>query len=447
MLKSNAIRNATLVLLLVALLLGVIQLFVLRFQAGDIYPAYSSLRSDPLGTRVFYESLANFEHISRQRNYQPLESMKSDAQAVFLYFGAKIPRSDSIPEKTAQVLDRLTASGGRLIFTYLPAYPKDDDGSSPEDQPNGCQAADSQPTGDSPHPAHSPQKDAATEPQPSCDESKELPAGPAASESEFVSIREHWGVEFRYADLPEGSDTEKKPPVFEANSRHPNLPAAVSWHSSLYFQLQDENWRIIYAVAGKPVIIERAMGLGSIVLCADSFFISNEAMRSERHPQLLAWLLGGQATVIFDESHFGIYKVPGVAGLLRRYRFQWFFAALAVVALLFVWKNTAYFVPPPKEDPTGDLETVSAKDYSRGLIALLRRNINRTEILQVCGREWEQTFKSDQRIKPDAIEQMKRILQPESPASAKRPDPVRGYRRISRLLERMGSYTIRGQGL
>ena len=36
---------------------GLIQLFLLRFKAGDVYPAYSSLRSDPLGTQVLFESL------------------------------------------------------------------------------------------------------------------------------------------------------------------------------------------------------------------------------------------------------------------------------------------------------------------------------------------------------------------------------------------------------
>ncbi len=79
------IRNATLVVLLLALLLGVIQLFLLRFQAGDIYPAYSSLRSDPLGTRAFYESLAKFDHLNIQRNYQILSSLKPDANTVLFY--------------------------------------------------------------------------------------------------------------------------------------------------------------------------------------------------------------------------------------------------------------------------------------------------------------------------------------------------------------------------
>ena len=45
-----------------------------------------------------------------------------------------------------------------------------------------------------------------------------------------------------------------------------------------------------------PVVIERQYGNGSIVLVADSFLVSNEALRSERHPRLLARLFAGPPT-------------------------------------------------------------------------------------------------------------------------------------------------------
>ena len=38
---------------------------VLRFESGDVYPVYSSLRSDPLGTRAFYDSLEDLEGYGR----------------------------------------------------------------------------------------------------------------------------------------------------------------------------------------------------------------------------------------------------------------------------------------------------------------------------------------------------------------------------------------------
>ena len=127
MLKNSTIRNLALLLLFVALLIGVIHLFILRFQTGDIYPAYSSLRSDPLGTRVFYDSLDNFSDITLQRNYHLLDSIKvKHPEATFFYLGAEIPVYDSIPQITSQALDRLTESGGRLVVSYLPVNQKVD---------------------------------------------------------------------------------------------------------------------------------------------------------------------------------------------------------------------------------------------------------------------------------------------------------------------------------
>ena len=50
-------KSRTLVLLLPVLLVlfgfGVLRLFRLRFETGDVYPPYSSLRSDPLGAKAF----------------------------------------------------------------------------------------------------------------------------------------------------------------------------------------------------------------------------------------------------------------------------------------------------------------------------------------------------------------------------------------------------------
>ena len=43
------------ILLVLALGYGLLHLFALRFAQGDVYPPYSSLRSDPLGKKALYE--------------------------------------------------------------------------------------------------------------------------------------------------------------------------------------------------------------------------------------------------------------------------------------------------------------------------------------------------------------------------------------------------------
>ena len=47
----------TFCLLLVLAAASLYQLFALRFEAGDIFPAGSSLRSDPLGSMALYQAL------------------------------------------------------------------------------------------------------------------------------------------------------------------------------------------------------------------------------------------------------------------------------------------------------------------------------------------------------------------------------------------------------
>jgi hypothetical protein len=396
-----------LALLLIAFLFGLGHLFVLRFQTGDVYPAYSSLRSDPLGTRVLYESLENLGDITLGRNYRFLHSLKPEPDTTFFYLGTSADGYDSVPQELIEVFDRLTQTGGRLVLSLLPINKK-----------------------------HEKKTKLKKEPESQNVENVEFQN--KSKKNSLISIKKHWGIGFEFNQNLPAKDGSYL--ALDAVSNRRDLPPIISWHSNLYFDLRDKSWQVLYTSEGHPVMIERPFGKGSLVMCADSFFISNEALRSERHPQLLVWLLGRNTNIIFDEAHFGIYKQPSVAVLLRHYRFHWVFLVLAVMALLFVWKNAAYFVPPRKDDAPSGADVVSDKDYTQGLIAMLRRNIPGNEILQVCGQEWERTFKKDKRVQPEAFERVKEILRTQAPSSKKRLDVVIGYRKISRTIQRTRGY-------
>jgi hypothetical protein len=392
-----------LALLLIAFLFGVGHLFVLRFQTGDVYPPYSSLRSDPLGTRVLYESLENLGDITLGRNYHFLHSLKPETDTTFFYLGTSADDYHPVPRELIETFDRLAESGGRLVVSFLPLNKKDEKKTDPKKEPE-------------------PQK-------------AEIVEGREKSKkNSLISIKKHWGVGFEFnQNLPEKDGSYL---ALDAVSNRQDLPPVISWHSNLYFDLLDQSWQVLYASEGHPVMIERPFGKGSLVLCADSFFISNEALRSERQPQLLVWLLGHNSKIIFDEAHFGIHKQPSVAALLRHYQFHRVLWVLSVMALLFVWKNAVYFVPPRKDENSAGADVVSDKDYTRGLIAMLRRNIPSREILEICGQEWERTFKKDKRIQPEAFERVKEILRMQSPTSKNRMNAVNGYRKISRTIQR-----------
>jgi hypothetical protein len=110
------------------------------------------------------------------------------------------------------------------------------------------------------------------------------------------------------------------------------------------------------------------------------------------------------------------------------------------MALLFVWKNAVYFVPPCKDELPSGADMASDKDYTRGLISMLRRNIPSSEILKVCGQEWERTFRKYKRIQPEAFERVEEILRTQASSSKTKMAAVNGYRKISRTLQRTKRY-------
>ncbi len=63
---------------------GLIRLFSLQFASGDVYPELSSLRADPAGSKLLYDTLALTPGIKVSRNYLPLDSLDQTGATVFL---------------------------------------------------------------------------------------------------------------------------------------------------------------------------------------------------------------------------------------------------------------------------------------------------------------------------------------------------------------------------
>ena len=418
---------------------GVVKLFLLRFEAGDVYPAYSSLRSDPLGSRAFYSSLKNIDGTVVSRNYRSMQMMEFEANTAFFYIGTSVFDSDSVSAEWFEIFERLTNIGGRLVLSFLPVENKPPNWRMPkcvvpkkeiEDKENIRQKDESDDSQNRLTPDITENASNASN-----KEDKNLEEGPepvtSVEQGNCISLKEKWGLVFAFAEkVPDNAS-------YARNDLTRDLPESISWHTALYFDDLDDAWQVIYAADGRPVIVEKPHGRGSLVLSADSFFLSNEALRSERYPALLAWTLGESAAVVFDETHLGIFKHPGVLTLIKKYRFHWFIFTVAVLALLFIWKNSAYFVPPPKRSqaqPGRDF--ISNRDSTQGLISLLRRNIPARQILQVCTREWERTIQPQKRLRKDQLAKIKSAFQMITTRSPKSIDPVAGYRRISKIISK-----------
>ncbi len=429
--KANTIRAVVFVMIILGFALGVIQLFLLRFEAGDVYPAYSTLRSDPLGSRAFYRGLENLRNTSVQRNYRQLDLLEFKEATTFFHIGTPVFDAESVAAKWIETIDRLTASGGRLVLSFLPVEKKP---ATWRMSTCSLPLADDSDDPDTESPEDS--DDAETSAEKGIEPS-EHPAGPPISENDnpCVALTELWGLVLAFTEKPATEAVRKshKPPLADLKG----LPQTISWHSALYFDELDSNWRVIYTAEGRPVIVERSYGNGSLVLSTDTFYMSNEALRSERLPQLLVWTVGQNSQIVFDETHLGIRKQPGVLSLIKKYRFQWFIFALAVLAILFVWRNSVYFVPPPKNGYDRSKRDVYAeRDSTQGLVSLLRRNIPKRQILQICAREWRRTFQRNQHFAGGNSDPTKTVFEKIKAYGAQSSDPVSGYRRMCKIISK-----------
>lgn len=379
---------------------GLVNLFMLRFETGDIYPQYSSLRSDPLGTRAFYESLELCLQGSLQRNYLPYRHIPITAETTFLYLGASISGAAEFLKPEIGAVDRILASGGRVVIAFRPIRTT-----------SGSESVKRS-------------------------ERKTVKTKGGENKARRNAFSDHWGVDIAYEKNT--SHTLKAVPGHGYIGG--GMPSALSWHSTLYFKDFDTTWRVIYTRNRHPVIIEKKVVSGTLVLSADSYLFSNEALQKERYPKLLLWVVGPHSHVVFDEYHFGVRKHIGVADLARKYRLHWLGTGILLLAVLFIWKNASSFIPPMKRPENETvIQVTGAKDHTEGLISLLRRNIKTKDILSVCVSEFKKTYIHETKTSLTFQEKMSRIdaiLLSEKSKAGKEINQVKTYRTICQILSK-----------
>jgi hypothetical protein len=169
-------------------------------------------------------------------------------------------------------------------------------------------------------------------------------------------------------------------------------------------------------------------------MATDSYFLSNESLRKERNAALLAWLVGPSHAIIFDEAHLGVREDPGLATLARKYGLHGLFAALSVLAALYIWKSAFSFIPP-LEAETGHGGLVTGKDSSAGFVNLLRRNIRTSELLNVCLAEWRKSYPANQPRSAARLQQIESIVRDQQALPARDRHPLQTYKTICQIMK------------
>lgn len=409
-------RALSIALLLVVVLFagGLARLFVQRFERGDVYPPYSSLRTDPLGTKVLYDSLYSLPQMEVRRNYRREGLVGVAAGSVMFYLGLRSRSVDSIERKVLEDLETLAAAGGRVIVSFAPEESEPEEAVDPGAEEKGLKQAKGE--GKS--------KPGTRNVKRQLDEDAAWP--PRA----LVAMTERWG--FGLGSLALSKDSERRFAVRVSPGTARFLPDTVRWLTGLVFTVLDKAWHPVYLRDGAPVVVERQWGKGTMVLSTDSYFLSNEALLRHRYPGLLAWLLEGGGPVVFDETHFGVNETPGVVALARSYRLHGLFAGLLVLAALYGWKNSAVFLPL-RDAGNGSAEggeglRVEGKGAAGGFVNLLRRAVDSRDILAVCFQEWKKSLPVTHGRAGEKLHRMEGIVENHRRQAAKRRDPVRDFR-------------------
>jgi hypothetical protein len=391
------------IILLFCLLLGVFafglyRLMALRFEAGDVFPPYSTLRSDPLGSKALYHAFARLPDFAVSRNFRKLETLTKTPRATIFLLGLS---PSALPQLPVEPFEALLQQGHRVVIALRPVRGKACD--CPDDA-IGANAPPQEATGG---------KENAPPPD------KPDPEQSLAARLDFA---------INFAGLPDHGGTA------DLKAQGDGLPQQLKLHSETRFETSAPEWRILYRREADPVIMERPYAAGSLVLVADGFPVSNQGLRSERQSVLLLRLAGGNRRLIFDETHLGVSSRRGVMTLVREFRLAGVLIVLLVLAFLYLWQRSVLFVPRVPTPEPDEAEEGSRMDYHTGLVNLLKRHVPRHELLAVCCDEWLKSLPGRER---DSSPEAARVRDELAAFQAQRPRErslLLGYRKIAAIV-------------
>ena len=106
------------IVLVAAFVWGLEQVALAPLETGEVYPPYSTLRSDPQGARALYESLLAQPDVTVQRLYRPRTMLA--ATDIILTLGVDARAWSSEKDRTLDDYEKLTKDGGRMVVGFLP---------------------------------------------------------------------------------------------------------------------------------------------------------------------------------------------------------------------------------------------------------------------------------------------------------------------------------------
>jgi len=117
-------KKSVAILLLVSLAAvlvgGIVYLFHLQFAGGDVYPPDSTLRSDPAGAELIFDSLQRLPGVTVARGYQPVFRLLPDRDSTILMLGLDPRPFATQPAGDLREFEELAGRGNRLVLGMRP---------------------------------------------------------------------------------------------------------------------------------------------------------------------------------------------------------------------------------------------------------------------------------------------------------------------------------------
>jgi len=315
---------------------------VRRAENYSYYPAYSSLDNEDSGLKAYYETLVRLG-VGVSRNYRPFLKLAGQ-KATVIYAGPNLGDFRFRSEKDLEQFEQVAQGGARVLILFQTKETRYEKVAAPLEAKPGKGPV--KPRG---------------EMQPRTD-----------------SMLKRWGIEEMEIDVANA----KRPAGAEALT-----PSVVRRDVLWNFAKWDPRWKPVLSGAdGKPILLERSFGQGSIGLLAAVEPFTNYQLLTKPDAALLAVTMAGPRPLIVDEAHLGVAENETVAGLARQHHLEWILLGFLALAVLYVWRNAASFVPPLQPGTEGG---VNGRDAHAALASLLAQSVGREKLLKEIGAEWK----------------------------------------------------------
>ena len=118
--RNGGLWPPVVILLLALFTWGAWQVMFVPLESGGVYPPYSSLRADPLGTKALFESLSELPGLTVSRLYKKRPLL--DPEVMLFSLGVDALSFVSSPKTVLDEYEKLLQNGGRIVIAFVPTF-------------------------------------------------------------------------------------------------------------------------------------------------------------------------------------------------------------------------------------------------------------------------------------------------------------------------------------